>query len=216
LGLEGDVTMTDTPDPWGPYRAAIEDHLDTCADYLGRLRRSLAGEIAPDRHYFADKAHQLHAAARRMVRIVQDIDRWLGECGTTVEHDAADGTHVGECTLPAGHDGAHDDNGAGWLVAARIGGELRDLADAAERISQHFGSRAPAVDRDLTRAAGTLANSHDALANLAASLEGIRRRTTRLTEQVRAVDVEPDTPGPGRARLRCVPPPADPPLSAGL
>jgi hypothetical protein len=48
--------VTDTPDPWGPYLAAIEGHLDTCADYLGRLRRSLAGEIAPDRHYFADKA----------------------------------------------------------------------------------------------------------------------------------------------------------------
>jgi hypothetical protein len=41
----------------GPYRATIEDHPDTCADYLGRLRRSLTGEIAPDRHYFADKAN---------------------------------------------------------------------------------------------------------------------------------------------------------------
>jgi hypothetical protein len=209
--------MTDTPDPWGPYRATIEDHLDTCADYLGRLRRSLVGEIAPDRHYFADKAHQLHTAARRMVRIVQDIDRWLGDCGTTLEHGAADGTHVvSECTLPAGHDGSHDDNGAGRLVAARIGGELRDLADAVERISEHFGWRAPAVDRDLTRAAGTLANSHDALANLGASLDTIRHRTTRLTEQLRAAGVEPDTRGAGRTRLRCVPPPADPPLSAGL
>jgi hypothetical protein len=211
--------MTDTPDPWAPYRAAIEDHLDTCADYLGRLRRSLAGEIAPDRHYFADKAHQLHTAARRMVRIVQDVDRWLGECGTTVEHDAADGTRVvGECTLPAGHEGAHDDDGAGRLVAARVGGELRDLADAVEGISEHFGWRAPAVDRDLAGAAGTIANSRDALANLGASLEGIRRRATRLTEQIRGMDLEPDAPGPGpcQPRIRCVPPPADPPLSAGL
>jgi hypothetical protein len=207
--------MTDRPDPWGLYRATIEDHLDTCADYLGRLRRSLAGEIAPDRHYFADKAHQLHSAARRMVRIVQDIDRWLGECGT-VDHDDADGTRViGECTLPAGHEGTHDD-GAGRLVAARITGELRDLAEAVERISQHFGWSAPAVDRDLTGAAGTIANSGDALANLAASLDTIRRRTTRLTQQVRAFDLEADTLRPGRAQLWCVPPPADPPLSAGL
>jgi hypothetical protein len=34
--------VTDTSDPWGPYRATIEGHLDTCADYLSRLRRSLA------------------------------------------------------------------------------------------------------------------------------------------------------------------------------
>jgi hypothetical protein len=60
--------MTNTADPWGPYRATIEDHLGTCADYLSRLRRSPAGEIASDRHYFADKAHLLHIAARRMVR----------------------------------------------------------------------------------------------------------------------------------------------------
>jgi hypothetical protein len=54
--------MTKPNGPWGPYRATIEDHLDICADYLSRLRRSLAGEIAPDRHYFADKAPP---AARR-------------------------------------------------------------------------------------------------------------------------------------------------------
>ena len=29
-----------------------------------------------------------------MVRIVQDIDRGLGECGTIVEHNDADGTRV--------------------------------------------------------------------------------------------------------------------------
>jgi hypothetical protein len=96
---EGTSDVTDTPDPWGPYRATIEDQFDTCADYLGRLRRSLAGEIAPDRHYFADKAHQLHTAARRMVRIAQDIDRWLGECPTTVEHTDSGGTRF---TAPKG------------------------------------------------------------------------------------------------------------------
>ena len=209
--------MSDTPGPWGPYQATIQDHLDSCADYLGRLRRSLAGEIAPDRNYFADKAHQLHNAARRMVRIVQDIDRWLGECGMTVEHDQADGTRlIGECTLPAGHDGAHDDDGAGRLVAGRITGELRDLADTVERVSQHFGWSAPAVDRDLTDAPGTVANSCDALANLAVSLDTIGRRTIRLAEQIRVIDLEPDTPQPGGALPRCVPAPADPPLSAGL
>ena len=113
-----------------------------------------------------------------MLRIVQDIDHWLGECGMTLEHDEADGTRlIGECTLPAGHDGTHDDNGAGRLLAGRITGELRDLADTVERISQHFGWSAPTVDRDLTDAPATVANSRDALANLAVSLDTIGRQT---------------------------------------
>jgi hypothetical protein len=210
--------MSDTTGPWGPYRATIEDHVDTCTDYLGRLRRSLAGEIAPDRHYFADKAHQLHTASRRMVRIVQDVDRWLAECGATVEHDDDDGLRsIGGCVLPVGHEGSHDDDdGAGRLVAGGLLGELRDLADAVERLSDHFGWNAPAIDCDLTESSGTITNSRDALANLAASLHSIGRRATRLAGQIRAVALEHDTPSPGGTRLRCVPPPPDPPLSAGL
>jgi hypothetical protein len=126
-----------------------------------------------------------------MVRIVQDIDRWLGECGTTVERDEADGTRlIGECTLP-GHDGAHDDDGAGQLVAGRITGEQRDLADTVERVSQHFAWSAPAVDREVTDAPATVANGRDVLANLAVSLETIGRRTTRLAEKIRAIDLSP-------------------------
>lgn len=189
--------MTDTPDPWGPYRATIEDHLDTCADYLSRLRRSLAGEIAPDRDYFADKAHQLHTAARRMVRIVQDIDGWLGECAATVEHAGADGTRfTAECALPAGHQGAHDD-GDVPLAGRHVTGELRDLADAVERTSQHFGWTAPDVDRDLAGAPGTIANRHDAFANLAASLDTIRHRTSRLAAHVRGADARLADAAPG-------------------
>jgi hypothetical protein len=113
-------------------------------------------------------------------------------------------------------DGPHDDNGAGRLLAGRITGELRDLADTVERISQHFGWSAPTVDRDLTDAPATVANSRDALANLAVSLDTIGRRTTRLAEKIRAIDLEPDTPQAGGAPPRCVPPTADPHLSAGL
>jgi hypothetical protein len=151
--------MTDTPDPWGPYRATIEDRLDTCADYLDRLRRSLAGEIAPDRHYFADKAHEVHTAARRMLRIVQDIDRWLGECPATIEHVDTDGARfISECALPAGHQGSHDDSGR--LLAGRcVTGELRDLADAVDRISEGFGWTAPDVDRDIAGAPGPIATA---------------------------------------------------------
>jgi ABC-type transporter Mla subunit MlaD len=122
-----------------------------------------------------------------MVCIVQDIDRWLCECDATVEHDDADGTRVvAECTLPAGHQGAHED-GAAQFFGGRVTGELRDLADSLERISQDFGWRSPAVDRDLTGAPGKITNSHDALANLASSLDTVRHRAARLAADVRDV-----------------------------
>jgi hypothetical protein len=45
-----------------------------------------------------------------MVSIVQDVDRWLGECAATVEHNEADGRRlITERTLPAGQQGRHDD-----------------------------------------------------------------------------------------------------------
>jgi hypothetical protein len=55
--------MTNTADPWGPYRATIEDDLDTCADYLRGSAGPWPVRSPPDRHYIADKAHQLHTAA---------------------------------------------------------------------------------------------------------------------------------------------------------
>jgi hypothetical protein len=189
--------VTDTHDPWGPYRATIEDHLDTCGDYLDRLRRSLSGEIAPDRHNFADKAHELHTAARRLVRIVQDIDAWLGECTATIEHTYADGTRlVADCALPAGHHGPHVDLDAP-LPGRQTTGELRDLADTVERISQSFGWTAPHLDRDLTGAAGTTTNSADTLANLATSLDTIRHRTTRLAADIRLAETRALGPAVG-------------------
>jgi hypothetical protein len=186
--------MTEPNGPWGPYRATIEDHLDICADYLSRLRRSLASEIAPDRHYFADKAHQLHVAARRMVRLVQDVDSWLGECTARPEHVDPDGTRFTvDCSLPAGHPGDHDD-GNQPLPGRRVTGDLRDLADAVEQISHHFAWTAPAIDRDLTGAPGTIANSRDALANLADSLDTIARRGRRLAVDARIAALH--APGP--------------------
>lgn len=129
----------------------------------------------------------MHTAARRMIRIVQDIDTWLGDCAATVEHDNPDGTRfVTECTLPAGHHGPHQD-GSVLLTGARLVAELRDLADAAERTGHNFGWTAPDIDRDLTGVPGTTASSHDLLANLAASLDTIRHRTARLAADVRDI-----------------------------
>jgi len=186
--------MPERADPWHPYRSTVEDHLGTCTDYLGRLRRSLAGEIPPDRHYFADKAHQLHTATRRMVRLVQDIDSWLGDCTAQTDHVDPDGErYIVDCTLPAGHQGPHDD-GNRALPGRRLTGELRDLADAVERISQQFGWNAAAVDRDLTHAPGA-ANGPDALADLARSLDTIARRTARLAADVRRTALPAPAPG---------------------
>ena len=186
--------MPEPADPWHPYRSSVEDHLGTCTDYLGRLRRSLAGEIAPDRHYFADKAHQLHAATRRMVRFVQDIDSWLGDCTAQTDHVDPDGErYVVDCTLPAGHQSPHDD-GDRLLSGRRFTGELRDLADAVERISQQFGWSAAAVDRDLAVAPGA-ANGPDALVNLATSLDTFARRTARLAADVRRTALPAPAPG---------------------
>jgi hypothetical protein len=195
--------MPDTPDPWSAYRSLVEDHLDTCADYLGRLRRSLAGEIAPDRHYFADKAHQLHTSARRLDRIVQDVERWLGECAAPVEHHVPDDTPViAECALPTGHPGPHDDV---VLTGSRITGELRDLADTVGRLSEQFAWQAPDVDRDLTGTPGTVANSQDLLDNLATSLDAVGRRTTRLSRAIRTTADHDLRTGNG-TRLQPVPP----------
>jgi hypothetical protein len=208
--------MSDTPSPWGPYRATIEDHLDSCADYLGRLRRSLAGEIA-------------RTATTSLTRPTSYTTPPAGCCASckTSTTGSASAARPSNTTTPtargssanahcAGHYGTHDDNGAGRLLASRITGELRHLADTVERISQHFAWSAPTVDRDLTDAPATAANSRDAPANLAVSLDTIGRRTTRLADKIRAIDLEPDTPQPGGAPPRCVPPPADPHSSPGL
>lgn len=114
-------------DPWGTHRHVIEDRLGSCADYLSRLQRSLSGEIAPDRHYFNDKAAQLLDAARNLVHAGQDVERWLGECRTLLEIDSPEGRHATECTLPVDHPGDHDE-----VSEATVGPRLRT---AARRIS---------------------------------------------------------------------------------
>jgi hypothetical protein len=132
-----------------------------------------------------------------MVRLVQDIDRWLDECAATIEHAEADGTRfTAECTLFAGHQGAHDD-GDVPLAARHVTGELRDLADAVDQISEGFGWTAPDIDRDLAGAPGPIANRHDALANLAASLDTVASRTGRLAANVRRAEARTPGPAPG-------------------
>lgn len=50
-----------------------------CVDYVGRLQRSLAGEIAPDRYYFLEKAHELQYWATNLVQRCEEIEGWVAE-----------------------------------------------------------------------------------------------------------------------------------------
>lgn len=66
------MTEYGSTSPWGAWHGSIAADLASAADYLSRCQRSLAGEIAPDRFYFADKAmapsgfhHRARAAVPR-------------------------------------------------------------------------------------------------------------------------------------------------------
>ena len=123
---------------WGPYRSSVEERLASCEDYLGRLRRSLDGVIAPDRHYFDSKAHELRDAAQSLVDYVDDVDWWLGACREEIELPALGGeVSISDCGLAVGHEGRH--------VAEEQCAELRALADVR------------ALSRSFTRVADRLA-----------------------------------------------------------
>ena len=174
---------------WGPYRAAIEDHLASCADYLDRLQRSLAGEIAPDRHYFRSKAHQLELVARSLVRRAQDIEGWLDACDAPVVRNEPGASHVATCELPRGHRGAHDDNPPA-SAAQQARDAARDLSDLAAQTSHHLGWLTPVVDR--THLAGdkhVTPEDRESLHDLSKTLERISHDARRLAIHVRQLEV---------------------------
>lgn len=121
----------ETEDPWGQYHSAVVERVRSCADYLGRLERSLSGEAAPDRYYFSVRAHDLYEAARDLDRLTQEIEHWMIVCNEPlVEDDGA--TPVGAtCELPRGHYGGHDDEPPASL-AVQVRNSARLLMDEAE------------------------------------------------------------------------------------
>lgn len=62
---------------WGPHRGHIVDAAARCADYYGRVRRSLSGEIPSDPHYVAEKAQALAEAAEELSTRCREVERWL-------------------------------------------------------------------------------------------------------------------------------------------
>lgn len=177
----GGAVLGTTPDePWGPYRSAVEDRLEACADYVGRLRRSLAGEIAPDRRYFDEKALQLRDAAQSLVRFGQDVEGWLGRCGAEFSQEEDGVRYLGICGLRAGHAGGHDDDPPA-TPAERAVQEARELADLAEGVSHGLG-------RLVLRAGGhrlgedvVPEEEQESLAALAATATELSERVKELT-----------------------------------
>jgi len=118
-------------DAWGPHRSAINAGLASCAEYLGRLERSLKGEAAPDRAYFAARTVSLFEAARDLVRLVQEVEGWLIVCGKGITHDDPEGSFDATCELPRNHYGDHDDDPIPSL-AVQVRDSSRALMDRAD------------------------------------------------------------------------------------
>jgi hypothetical protein len=94
-------------DPWGPWRPMMVERLASCADYLGRLSRCLASEVAPDRFYFTAKACALRESVEQLVDGCHRVEHWLKECGEEFL-DPVWGPDVwSTCERAAGHDGEH-------------------------------------------------------------------------------------------------------------
>ncbi len=138
---------TTTTGPWGPHHDHVEEGLAHCADYLGRLQRSLAGEIAPDRHYFTTKAAALRDAAVGLLGRARDVERWLGACdaGHGIDADGEDrpspAERAGERADALAALATEVADGLAWATLAVDAGddgpEVADaLLDAARRLGE--------------------------------------------------------------------------------
>lgn len=171
--------MPETPatreDPWGQYRGSIQETVDVCADYLDRLQRSLRGEIAPDRFYFREKATYLQTATTTLVHLAQDVERWLGECGTEVTVRDEDGPYLDACTLPAGHTSPYH-RPEGHNTPARTATErARDLASRFDSVSRRLAHLGPEIDHRHP------ANHHD-IPEHRADIEELKTEVDQLTD----------------------------------
>lgn len=176
--FSGATTASYTRDDWGEHRATVEDQLAACADYLSRLQRSLAGEIAPDRHYFNEKAAHLLGAARRLVELGQDIERWSGECRATMQVEDHDGTYETTCTLPAEHTGDHSEPAE--TLGERLKASARHVAHRAQRLSDRISWLTTDTDRDVQL--GRIAEPDDrkSLAEVEGETRGLGADAARL------------------------------------
>lgn len=170
---------TTTTGPWGPWHDHIDEGLAHCADYLGRLQRSLAGDIAPDRHYFMTKAAALRDAATGLLGRAHDVEHWLGACDAAYLLDSDDDER--SCTRHAGHAGAHDDRPSPVERAGERAGALSALATG---VADGLAWAGPALD-----AGDDGPEVTDALLDAARRLGELARGAAALAAEVTALAV---------------------------
>lgn len=66
---------------WGEYQTYLGDALESCVDYVGRLQRSIEGEIPSDRHYFVEKAGALKEWVTILLARCAEIKGWIEDGG---------------------------------------------------------------------------------------------------------------------------------------
>jgi hypothetical protein len=131
--MDDDEQMRRRPDPWALGRPRIEGLVGSCADYLGRITRSL--RRGTDAHYVTDKAHQLRNAAALLVEACHEATLDAGRCGVDIEQTFSDGeVYVEECARPRGHRGPHDASQPATAVE-RAAKEANELAYEARRVA---------------------------------------------------------------------------------
>lgn len=182
-GREGKGSTTIERDDWGPLRPPVEDQLLACEDYLGRLRRSFDGEIAPDRHYFEEKAHLLRDAAQALVERVVDVEWWLGSCTEEIVLTDPDGsTTIVGCGRAVGHRVPHQDEDLcpDRRILVEVRSVVRALCHATDRLAWGLltvragagVTDAETLASELRPLPGRLSNAVSALAALATPSDG--------------------------------------------
>src|SRR5207244_3793572 len=164
----------------GLYAGAIRDGVANCADYLDRIVRQLEG--VPSRHYVAEKAQALRAAAGGLVGICHDVEIWLRYCGKPVPF--GDSGFTDECVLVAGHGG----------------GCSADAAPSALEVARRGADALAAVSTELADALGWLVHDPGRLGD-ASELEelgriylGLSREVDRLSPLLSALRTAKDKP----------------------
>jgi hypothetical protein len=158
---------------YGLYAGGIRDGVANCADYLDRIVGQLEG--VPSRHYVAEKAQALRAAAGGLVGVCHDVEMWLRYCGEPVPF--GDSGFTDECVLSAGHGGdCVADVAPSPLEVARRGADglaevSTELADVLGWLVHDPGRLGdPSVLEDLGRRYWKLSRDVDRLSPLLSAL----------------------------------------------
>jgi hypothetical protein len=125
----------DARNVWGEYRQTIQDQVLACIDHVAKLQESLNDQTNGNRVDVRETARDLELIARDLVRQSQDVERWMDQCGASIDHD---GNPIGTCARPIGHTGHHNEAPPpSPVVTAR--NEANGLADLTSRISHRLG-----------------------------------------------------------------------------